>query len=424
MTRQRRKVLAITSELPWPLDTGGHLRSFHLLSGLAESCDVNLVAGVSTDEHEGIDALRRTGLTITAVKIERRGTLRRGLDLASAMARQEPYVLYRKHDRPEMRAAVSREIERWQPDVLYFDHLDSAVFSDLAEGRVVVGDMHNVYSLLAERAGLEYANDPRGLYLRGQARLLQNKERELAHRADMVFAVSRDECDYFERLGAADVRLVANGVDCRKYADLAVGRDGAEPLVLYLGTMSWAPNAAAARFLAEQVLPLVRATIPEARLQIVGKNPPADVRSLHGRNGVEVTGGVPDVRPYLEQAALLAVPLESGGGTRLKILEAFAAGLPVLSTPVGAEGISAIAGQHLAIAERHEFAARTVELLSAEGRRSAVQLAEHGRLLAQQLYDWPVIAAEAAAAIRGRLDSLSLVAPASVRQPAERQVAL
>ena len=417
MSRQRPKVLAVTSELPWPLDSGGHLRSFHLLSGLCASFEVHLVAGVRRDYENGVAALRKAGLNVTPVKLAPRSPVRTALDLASAMVRSEPYVLYGKHDRPEMRSAVSRELERVRPDVLYLDHLDSAVFADLARECAVVGDMHNIYSLLAERAGVEYGHDPRGFYLRGQARLLRQKEQELASRADIVFGVSRDECDYFSRLGAADVRLVPNGVDCGVYADMPVGRIEAEPVVLYLGTMSWAPNAAAARFLAQQVMPLVRTTIPRARLQVVGKNPPDDLRSLHGRDGVEILGGVPDVGPYLRNAALLAVPLESGGGTRLKILEAFAAGLPVLSTPVGAEGIQAFSDTHLVIGERTEFAGRIVRLLAPDGRREATQLARQGRLLAQESYDWPVIAREAATAIQNRLEAFRAVdAPADTRR--------
>src|SRR6185295_13963861 len=144
--------------------------------------------------------------------------------------------------------------------------------------------------------------------------------------AAALMTVSDEECRHFADLGAGSVHLVPNGVDCAQYARLATGRHGASPLVLYIGTMSWAPNASAARYLATDVLPAVRARIPGARLRIVGKNPPADLQRLDGVDGVEVTGGVPDVQPHLEAAALLAVPLETGGGTRLKILEAFAAG--------------------------------------------------------------------------------------------------
>jgi glycosyltransferase involved in cell wall biosynthesis len=113
---------------------------------------------------------------------------------------------------------------------------------------------------------------------------------------------------------------------------------------------------------------------------------------------VEVTGGVPDVIPYLRAAHLLAVPLDAGGGTRLKILEAFAAGLPVVSTRVGAEGIEGTDGTHLVIAERPEFAAAVGRLVSdaALGRR----LAEAGRKLVLERYDWQVVGGQAVDAVR------------------------
>src|SRR5439155_18512255 len=130
-------------------------------------------------------------------------------------------------------------------------------------------------------------------------------------------------------LGAKSAVLVPNGVDCSAFASLPLERSGG-PVLLYVGAMSWRPNAQAAIFLAKEVLPVVRRTIAEARLRIVGRDPPAELLALRGLPGVEVTGGVPDVVPYFAEAQMLAVPLESGGGTRLKILEAFAAGLPVV----------------------------------------------------------------------------------------------
>jgi glycosyltransferase involved in cell wall biosynthesis len=124
---------------------------------------------------------------------------------------------------------------------------------------------------------------------------------------------------------------------------------------------------------------------------------------LHGKDGVEVTGEVPDVLPHLEEAALLAVALESGGGTRLKILEALAAGLPVVSTPVGAEGLDLVAGEHLVIAERAVLADAITRVLA--DRSAGATMARNGRALVRRLYDWSAIGAEAAealsAAVRG-----------------------
>ena len=158
------------------------------------------------------------------------------------------------------------------------------------------------------------------------------------------------------------------------------------------------PNANAAHFLATAVLPAVRQEIPDARLVIVGRDPGPDVLALaRAGTGVEVAANVSDVTPFYRDANVLAVPLQSGGGTRLKILEAFAAGVPVVSTPVGCEGIDAINGRHLAIADRGDFATAVVRVLKTP--QLASTLAQRARMLVRQQYDWSVVGAVACQAV-------------------------
>ena len=239
------------------------------------------------------------------------------------------------------------------------------------------------------------------------------KRVELAH---TVLAVSDDEGRYFTQLGAKRVVVVPNGVDCDAYAGLPVARREGPPTLLYVGSMAWPPNASAARFLATQVLPAIRQQLPEARLLLVGRDPGPDVLALAGPGtGVEVAANVSDVMPYYRAAHVLAVPLQSGGGTRLKILEAFAAGVPVVSTPVGCEGIDAINGSHLAIAERDDFVPAILRLLNTPHLSST--LAHRARTLARQQYDWSVVGALACDAL-ARAAVPAPTAPALWPQPA------
>ena len=127
---------------------------------------------------------------------------------------------------------------------------------------------------------------------------------------------------------------------------------------------------------------------------IVGRDPPADLAALNGLPGIEVTGSVSEVKPYLLRGTVMAVPLDAGGGTRLKILEAFAAGLPVVSTSVGAEGIDAIPEQHLLIAERTGFADALADILLSKERNQ--KIASEARRLARDKYDWAIIGPAAA----------------------------
>jgi len=217
----------------------------------------------------------------------------------------------------------------------------------------------------------------------------------------MVFAVSDREADYLRTAAASSIRTIPNGVDCQALADLPMGRP-TQSAILFLGTMSWGPNADAARFLARNVLPVIRRQRPDVRLMIIGRDPPSDIAALGGSSGIEVTGSVPSVKSFLANAAALVVPLDAGGGTRLKILEAFAAGLPVVSTTVGIEGIAADAGVHFLQAERPSFAQVILDLVNVPAR--GTQLAERARVLAQAKYDWRQIGAKAVDAIAAVVD--------------------
>lgn len=388
MSVDRPSVLAVTSQLPWPLNTGGHLRTFHLMRSLATCFRVRLIAGVAEPNDEGISALERNQVSVHPVRLEPQRIWKKGLHIAGAALRGQPYVLYQRHHHREVLATIHAEIHREPPDLIYLDHLDSLVFFDKHPGIPVALDLHNVYSLLIRREAQERRALTR-LYLMREARLLGQAEERGVRVADIVFSVSEQEAAHFRGIGARTVQVVPNGVDCSAYAALPTGRRDGPPVMLYVGTMSWAPNASAARFLALEALPQVRQRIPAAELWIVGKDPPPDLVALGGRDGVTVTGGVPSMLPYLSAAHVSPVPLEAGGGTRLKILEAFAAGLPVVSTPVGCEGLCVTSDEHLLVRERGVFAEALVELLANPAQGEA--LASRSRDLVHRLYDWDAI---------------------------------
>jgi glycosyltransferase involved in cell wall biosynthesis len=275
------------------------------------------------------------------------------------------------------------------PDVWYFDHLDSMQYAELCGSTPFVVDCHNVYSELVSRTGDESRGLLRRTYLRREGRLLARMEQRAARTARAVLAVSERDAAHYHSLGPAAVYVAPNGVDSRAYATLRAGGQSAEPIILFVGAMSWPPNVSAVHFLASVVLPAVRRRLPAVRLRIVGADPTPEVQALAALPGVEVTGRVPDMAPYLRDAHVLAVPLESGGGTRLKILEAFAAGVPVVATAVAAEGLAVIADHHLLLAERDRFADSVLEVLLDPGR--ATRRAAHARKLAAQRYDWSAI---------------------------------
>ena len=148
----RPSVLAVTSELPWPLDSGGHLRSFHLLRTLTDRFDVRLVVPTSGSDEPGRAALEAAGVSVHLVPVAPRKPLAEALKVVSGLLRREPYVMFGRHRRQAVARALAAEAARIRPDVLYLDHLDSFVYADTVPDVPIVLDLHNVYSRLAARA--------------------------------------------------------------------------------------------------------------------------------------------------------------------------------------------------------------------------------------------------------------------------------
>ena len=273
---RRPRLLAVTSELPWPLDTGGHLRSDH-----------SARPGPSLRRHArrrrcrpgaaGVSRLSGDGIRVAPVRLPARHRVTEGARMAKAAltsqaSRSTPGTTGVKCGGPfgAKPAAVS-------PHLLYLDHLDSFQFARVAGEVPTVVDCHNVYSVLVRRQADESHRGLARLYLLREARLLEKMERQAARHTRGLFAVSVEDAQVFRSFGAENVSVVPNGVDCGVYAGLAEGRKAEPPLMLYVGAMSWAPNANAAVFLARAGPPRREAVLPDARLRIVGRNPPAAV---------------------------------------------------------------------------------------------------------------------------------------------------
>jgi polysaccharide biosynthesis protein PslH len=211
-------------------------------------------------------------------------------------------------------------------------------------------------------------------------------------RFDGILTVSNADRETFTRL-YPDVRVkpmwvIPTGVDTEHFTPSEAPIS--EPRLVFTGSMDWLPNEDAMRFFCRDVLPLIRAEEPRARLSIVGRSPTAAVRAL-AEEHIEVTGTVPDVRPFMRKAAVHVVPLRIGGGTRLKIFEAMAMGQAVVSTTIGAEGLPVADGEHVRIADGpRAFADAVLSLLRDPRRRQSLGAA--ARQLVVGHYDWSVAA--------------------------------
>ena len=385
------KLLSITSEVPWPLNSGGHLRTYHMQHALGRNFDAELVY----PHHDPKPALPHdANFQFSGFDVPPRSLVSEAYRVGLAQLKRRPYSMYFRHHRKGLKKRWSDLMRSSRPDIVWLDHIDSHLYlPESRDSTRVVIDLHNIYSLILRRLAEESQGVLRRSALDIEASRMEQVERNVCQTVDAVIAVSEEEGEHFRKLGAKRVHVAPNGVDCAGVKMTARKQANDRPEILFVGAMDWQPNVSSAIALATDIFPHVRSRWPKAQLNLVGKNPVDSVKQLGQNPGVNVTGTVPEIAPYLESANVFAVPLDSGGGTRLKILEAFAAGVPVVSTAVGAEGIEAQDGVHFRLASRASMAETILDLLQDE--RQGESLANAARVLVESRYDWRAIGQQA-----------------------------
>ena len=358
---------------PFPADDGGKLRSAALLRRLAARGEVVLCAfergpvDRAAAAAMGVD-LRLVPWSPTPVRTAR-GLVRSGA--ASAGRFWDARLA------AEVRGAVAEA----PTDVLLVEHGQLAPYLSVDGGaRLRVLDLHNVDSALAASYA-RTARGPRSLLAGVEARLLRRLERRALNDAHVAVTVSDDDARRIPAR-AAELLVCPNGWEPGPLLPPST-----EPVVLFAATLGWTPNVDAAVWLTRQVWPRVLASFPGARLLLVGKDPAPAVRALAGPS-VDVTGTVPEVRPYLARARVAVAPLLAGGGTRLKVLEALDAGRPVVGTSVGVEGLPHLAGHGVQVADDPaEMAEAVSDLLRRPERAAALGAAGHAAVARHYAWD-------------------------------------
>lgn len=321
---------------------------------------------------------------------------------------------------------LDRVLQRLEPNVVVFEELWPFRYLDgvrqLSDhGVKIVYDAHNVEASLREsilqndeEAGGDSRSWRQSVRSRSLVRGLKAVEGHLAKVADQVWVCSHEDREELVRLygPSHSVAVVPNGVNVDEYRSPSQpGREsGPDPSVLFVGSFGYAPNARAADFLIQVVLPRVWSVLPRCRLVLVGRDPSPSMSQAARRDSrVRVTGTVSDVRPFLAMADVVVAPLLLGGGTRLKILEAFAARRPVVTTSKGAQGLMLEDGIHALIRDDPEdFSEAVVELIKSKDLADSLTARAHE--LVTSRYDWPAIAHEMRAALIGLFGQDPLVA--------------
>jgi len=372
----------VTPYLPYPLDAGGKIRSFHLLRGLAWAHDVDLHTVHYGEAPQVPDDVRDVCRGVYSASL-------RAPDGAWRAATR-PLRPFRQAIEHFQSASALHEtrtrLSGGRYDLLLADELCMTPYVVGLPGRKLAGRQkieHSHHAALLARSAAGWRK------LAGAVDLaaLRRFERSAMAAMDAVVCCSDEDAVQVRALNpGAAVAIVPNGVDpaCFQPRPEASG----PPTVLFVGTLDYPPNVDAVEYFCEAIRPRLLGRVPDLRVRIVGRNPVAGVLARNAAPGVTVFGSVPDVRPHLAEATAVVVPLRVGGGTRIKILESLAAGRAVVSTSIGAEGLGLRHGQHLSIADDPEsFARETAALLLDPSLR--VRLAAAGRAEVLARYAWP-----------------------------------
>lgn len=394
---RRLNVAVLDEELPYPLTSGKRIRTFNLLSRLADRHRVTILCHRNPDRDEAFaaeDAFREAG--IETVVVDRVVPSKSGAKfyarLAGNLLSPLPYSVA-THASPALadaarRFAADNPVDIWHCEwTPYAQALRDALGDGLARARWTVM-AHNVESLIWRRYTESEPNPVKRWYVRRQWKKFERFEQWAYCAATRAIAVSPDDAKLMRaEFGVARPEVVENGVDVDYFRPQRdVERDPAN--LLFLGSLDWRPNLDAAVQLLDHVFPAVREQVPTATLSLVGRRPP---EWLHDKAaqvpGARVFADVPDVRPFLATCGMLVVPLRIGGGSRLKILEALATETPVVSTRVGAEGLQLVPGRDLMAAETPvELVGPVLDAIRRP--EEALETAESGRRRVLARYSW------------------------------------
>ncbi len=383
-------ILLLTQVLPYPPDSGPKIKTYHVLRYLAQRHAVHLVSFIRSEaERAHIPILHRYCQDVRTVPI-RRSRPRDGLAFARSLADGRPFLVVRDDD-PRMHRTVAEVMESVPVDAVHADQLTMAQYALPLKGVHRVLDAHNAVWTIFRQMAQRTPPGPRRWALDMEWRKLKRYEGEVGRRFDAVTAVSEEDREALIEAGcpASRITVIPIAVDTEETRPVDRAPDARG--ILHIGTMYWPPNIEGVLWFARRVYPLIRERMLDAPFFVVGARPPEEIRALEAEiPGVRVTGYVEDPTPYIRESGVFIVPLHTGSGMRVKILTAWAWGIPIVSTSVGCAGIPVRPGTDILVADGEaEFAAAILRVL--EDRELARNLAAAGRRYVEEQFDWRVV---------------------------------
>lgn len=379
-------ILMITPNLPRP-GGGANTRDYYMLKALTSQHTVSLLTPMQEEPALPDDITHLKELTNSLYLVQPEGAQPKRRQQLLNVIQGKSYIL---------QSYFSDAIQKMLNSLLTTTTVDAILFESalMAGYQVPISmpvfiDQHNLEYEILERTFQLEKGRLRRWYNWRESQLVKPAEIERCRNATAVTVTSERERAILQNyLPQKNIATVPNGVDITMFHKTLAKQYSEIPgRIVFTGSMNYYPNINAALYFARHCWPLIKEQVPDATWQIVGREPPEEICALRRLPDVEVTGSVPDVRPYLAQAMVTIAPLQIGGGTRLKILEAFAMQKAMVSTSLGCEGLNVLSQEHLLVADQPEaFAQAVVSLLNNAELRQQLGIA--GRNLVENHYSW------------------------------------
>ena len=386
--KQAMRVLVLTQVVVYPADAGPKVKTLQVLRYLSARHEVIYCTFVRSEQEER-DAEKLKAMCHRVEMIPmKRSKVSDVRFLLESLATNDSFILHRD-DRADMRAKVQQLLEEERIDVLHVDQLNMMRFVPKNWRGTVVLDEHNAVWQVVERLRQGATNPLSRLLMGREVGIMRRIEGAACRRAQVVLAVSTHDQEALREVAGEQVKIeiVPITVDAEQFTSVWETRNPQPNRLFTIGTMFWPPNSEGVLWWLREGYKHLRELCPDVTYDIVGARPPQSLQTLAEQSeGVQVRGYVADAMPYWQQATALAVPLLSGGGVRVKILEAMAMGVPVISTTLGCEGLEVQHGVHLLIADTpKDFAQACATVL--KDKELASKLANNARALLLEKYD-------------------------------------
>lgn len=382
------KILFLAHLFPLPLDSGGKIKSFYTLKALAAKHDVSFLSFIrGEDEEKHLKELHEICPNIKVINLHRSKS-RFAKDALISLCSDKSFIISRDY-REEMQSAFDDLVKTFSPDIVHIDHLQMAQFVSFNAKYKTVLDEHNVEHLIIKRVSQTSSNRLMRNYAALEWKKLKKYELDICSKASLVLTVSEEDKNTLksESGNIKAIGAVPIGVDTDYFK--IIDRNTESKTILSIATMYWPPNVDSMLYFCHDIFPLIKKVIPDAKLNIAGQRPVKEIINLSSEN-IIVSGYIYDSREIAKECAVFIVPLRSGSGVRVKILNAMAMGLPIVTTSIGVEGLNCKNGKHLLIADTPtEFASAIIELFN--NKEKSIQLGKNARELVEHEYSWDII---------------------------------